>query len=835
MPEETPLEDLIEDLRAKIASAAGMEEGLTDEDINDLYPELSRPYARWLVEHRRTNDLVRFADVMLEWMGSTNEARAEVDAWLGSYLKMLRLPKRFLDRVGDTPREWESQLSVVSRARLWTERANALRLIGRLEDALRLNKEIEQLLTDSFNQPNGPSRQWLHTKLYTARRNVAILLRETGSPDAALEILNSLLADVPEEQRIDLLESLAVTYATLGQLANAIHCYDEALTLATGPRASDAPAFRAARAAMLANLDRYEESLRDLMAFQPDLRSDPVTLLAEASAWVTLIAKRASLPPGAFERILLMFKHLTEILDEAEKRADVVTHLGALHLMGYLWEVIEKPDAECEQVWQHAQLASEQYEQPPDPVVLLSLAYYAYKRKKPRQARSYLVKVPMALVSLLGGVKDLAPAIEGSVLLERKLDQLTRVVLDHKRAWDDIRLIAELRRDAIGRAQIYYQQHLVATNISMLAEGLTDGVLARLAPETGRIGVLEWVDDGERIATFLTCIAADGAVSSHWLKPPEVNMRGAIKKIRDCLDNWRLDRGDPFNFSDWQTLEEWLVEGLSPYLAKDDHIVFIEHEDYVGAPWHVAAAPRWTSSYAAGWTALLSLRSLLTPNRATTVGVALVPCYGDAPVLLEAMRKSARRTQAFAGEYGLDFSMAEEEHCDRNAFREIMSGSDIAKLICHGFVAQDSEVALVLAHSGSLPLAANLVGGEAGRSYRLSWRDCQRLPSAPPVMFSAACSTGFSHIAGQGERLGLFSALRHAGTRAWVAPRWDIIADRVLPILDDALERYARGGVSLVRALHEACSAAEVEQPRWLAWALALEGDWQCNNHLLSS
>jgi hypothetical protein len=199
------------------------------------------------------------------------------------------------------------------------------------------------------------------------------------------------------------------------------------------------------------------------------------------------------------------------------------------------------------------------------------------------------------------------------------------------------------------------------------------------------------------------------------------------------------------------------------------------------------------------------------------------------------MRNSARRTETFATEQGLTFSIAKEEACDHAAFRSIMNKSDLVKLICHGFIAKDGDVALALAHDGFLPLRASEAGSEAGRPYRFSWRDCQRLSTAPTVVFSAACSTGYSHIAGLGERLGLFSALRHAGTRALVAPRWDIEPVRVLPILDDALERYVRGGISLMRALHDACIVAEAEQPRWLAWALAIEGDWQCKNHLRNS
>jgi hypothetical protein len=75
-------------------------------------------------------------------------------------------------------------------------------------------------------------------------------------------------------------------------------------------------------------------------------------------------------------------------------------------------------------------------------------------------------------------------------------------------------------------------------------------------------------------------------------------------------------------------------------------------------------------------------------------------------------------------------------------------------------------------------------------AHRFGGRDAANVPRTPQVVFSAACSSGLSHIAGVGERLGLMAGPRGGGTRALVAPRWDIVAEDVLPILDDAFERF---------------------------------------------
>jgi hypothetical protein len=176
---------------------------------------------------------------------------------------------------------------------------------------------------------------------------------------------------------------------------------------------------------------------------------------------------------------------------------------------------------------------------------------------------------------------------------------------------------------------------------------------------------------------------------------------------------------------------------------------------------------------------------------------------------------------------GLRLLVAESESADHDAFRRIMERADVAKVLAHGFISPaDDEVALMLAHDGALPLADSVAAGsEVGRRHRLSWNECQELRRAPEVVFSAACSSGVSYVRGLGERLGLLGALRRGGTRSLIAPRWNIVAEDVLPILDAAMERFLERGDALGLALHQAC--AESDRPRWLAWALALEGDWR--------
>jgi hypothetical protein len=103
------------------------------------------PQARPLVDRGQVEPLERLGDAMLEVAGDDPEIRAEIEALRGSWLKELREPGRFIDRIGAVPAAWEYGLSAQSRATLWNERANALRLLGRVQEALDMAVKVERL------------------------------------------------------------------------------------------------------------------------------------------------------------------------------------------------------------------------------------------------------------------------------------------------------------------------------------------------------------------------------------------------------------------------------------------------------------------------------------------------------------------------------------------------------------------------------------------------------------------------------------------------------------------------------------------------------------------
>jgi hypothetical protein len=152
----------------------------------------------------------------------------------------------------------------------------------------------------------------------------------------------------------------------------------------------------------------------------------------------------------------------------------------------------------------------------------------------------------------------------------------------------------------------------------------------------------------------------------------------------------------------------------------------------------------------------------------------------------------------------------------------------VAKVLSHGYLQRDTnDVAWLISDGRGLPAAALVTSdSRAAAAFRFGWRDAGKLERAASVVFSAACSSGFSHVGGVGDRLGLMAGLQSAGTLSFVAPQWDIVAEDVLPILDDAIERFCTNG-QLARAVTDACAAASEDKSDWVRWAIAIEGDWR--------
>jgi tetratricopeptide (TPR) repeat protein len=812
------LAPLPDDVESVIGWLKGYNEAAGDiQQIVDLASMLCEP----MVEGRRTQDLEKVADALFLQAAADEAGTAVVTTWIATRLNRLREPEQALRRVKEKPAVWEKDIDPRLLVPLLTERSNALRLLGRVDEALSIASSVQQICIKI-----GQLGETL-----TADRNVAILLRDTGAPDAALPILQRLEASTPSPELPDLLESLAITYHAVDQHHEAAETFRRARELTSRVNRAKITRFKALEALARANARDNDEAVRLLSELTAVDAEEPMTVLAQAMTVVLLLTGGLQLPDSIRVRVKAISSAIRYIFKTARLRSDNQLALSAMGVAALLATAIGHPLAEAR--WRYEVKLADGLGISPNPIGLIFLAMFAFQRSNAPEACRLLERLIEVLSKQYGSMTDV-DAVLGSLRgLQRWMIMAAQAAIDCQVLMPaDFRLLAEAGR-SIGEVSRRARRPDRARRSEggLTRASLDDQELIRLTPLTGSLGVLEWIDVGRAVPIpQLTIVQAGGTVRAVRPVPPSVDLPKSAVRVRTRLSNWYEGRpGDPFDDGEWSDLESWTLSTLGAELAPGDHVVFFDAPRSAGLPWHVAAASQFPSSYASGWSALFDATKGSPDRSDAKLGLVAVPRWREPDVVVRAFRNSLDAVRLVAGKLGMPILEAIDEVADSAAVQNVLSGSGFAYLLCHGFVSPiGDEVALMLAAEGRLPPASSVAADtKIGRRHRLSWRTIGQLAHAPETIVSAACSTGLGPEAGLGDRVGLFASLRPAGTRSLVAPLWDSIAIHATEIASGIIERRLVGGEPLGAAVWNAGKAAAGRLPRWISWNLALEGDWR--------
>jgi tetratricopeptide (TPR) repeat protein len=737
---------------------------------------------------------------------------AIIRSWLGRILCMRREPEPFLAHVGTEPEAWESTAPLDVKSILWLWRSRGLRVTARPGPAFELLKKLVDPDRDAFAKLKPHIRQ-------IVLGDLALAYIDLGYPDSALGILTGLLDDPTVNRTPWLLRAAANVYTRLGRHSEAIPLLREGLTAAGQPDMEITPALQAELAYALSLQGQEGEAREWLSRIPEDAISNPDVFVSYSGTLLNLGFDEPS--EGRQSRFLAIAKRAGEMAIESLKNNDIHLHLTSCRLAAAI-----TGRAGNLGMWELLEAHSRDFEGSPDPEALLVLALRDWERAEIEDALRRLIEFPESLAKRHADTRDVSAFIHALKQLRPELNLLGDLVSRMDVPDANARFVGELQRDLLGR--------IAARSLAKSASGFVvpdDEAVLRLGCDARAVGVLEWISGAGGVRWLLTIVNEKGRVQTCWLDPPGLDMPKLRDKIHQRLQTWHLGRaGDPFDLPAWQSFETWLSQALNGRLSEDGTLVVIEHATLSGIPWHVAAAPRWRTSYVPSWSALLRAKG--TPRQAGShvLGLAMVAKFNESRSNIAALEESTARTERLATSIGWELRSGLREQCDREALLRVLESSSVAKIMCHGFVsAADNVVALTLAKGGRVPVADSMSAASvSNQGHRFDWRDCRHLSHAPDVVLSAACSSGRSHLAGIGERLGLYSILRGFGTRSLIAPRWDLKhLDLTLPILDRTVERYLRDGEGLGHALHGACVEAEKQHARWLAWTFSLEGDWE--------
>ncbi|MFI7672148.1 CHAT domain-containing protein [Actinophytocola sp. NPDC049390] len=755
-----------------------------------------------LVEAGRADDLKRVADAMRVAVPTTEVAG--VSLWYYRQLLAMRKPTRLLEEVGETSAPGEAVLPLPAQADMLQLRVMALRMLGRQADALTLLDSAPQ---DVLDEPGGKQ------SLGIAR---ARLERELGSPAAALTRLEALLAEDDDPQP-PLHESLMATLLRFGRYEEAADHGRAAYARALRDRMSW-PAGRYAAQAMWCQALGGSEPDTDLVdgALGGGQLADSERDLFAATALLTTGVAESD--PGRREFLDRVRTESEQVLEQALAERDVATAARALYVAA-LYDQVYRPGEALNSWYRMVSVMAEKFDRAATDGYLYSAANLITAGEL-AMARVVLKRELGGTAWHLGHDSGLRAGALAGTHTAREISLVTAAMFAEPGATQaDLRLVGELRRGLASRAA-----RRSDGESAWRRDGLDDEVVAGIAPSHGSAGVLEFVSDGAEVRALVTVVDSTGSVASTAVPLPDIDLGRLATRMRSRLSTWRVGRpGDPFGVAEWQICRTWLDRLIDDHLTPNDHLVVIPFADWRQLPWHVAAFDLVTCSYEPSWVALLSTVAGEPLPERLSEGVVAIPRVGDPTEITEAMAR-------YVAACGDGVRVLDGVAADRDAVTDLLANVDLATLLTHGYTsAAETEVALMLAADGSLPLAHSIAAAsERGRGHRFGWREYAELTEAPQAILSAACGTGGGHIVGLGEHLGIYNVLRQVGLRTYVAPQWDIMAADVLPILGDIRARLLMRQTGLGECVRQAVrQALRRGVPAWSAHALILEGDWR--------
>ncbi|MFD7033136.1 hypothetical protein ACFWAR_34440 [Streptomyces sp. NPDC059917] len=728
---------------------------------------------------------------------------------------------RILERVRDLEPAEDFRRSDLSDVR-----ALALALTGRTEEALA---EIGE--QDAWSTPD----RWLTAAHPFPHKHViatAVVLRERGRVDRALALLEPQWAKLRPSLRPYVAVELAPAYFTTGRFGDAVTLLRQALAHALEFSSLVTPVVRAQlQYALLRDDGEPDEELWDLPLNALDIRGPgevthlgavPYSPVADLYAAMARLEQLRRGAPGA-----AALDGLPDLRARAAARGDCFVHLQATRVAALAGEVRRgAPDARAPDWAALERLAVEQYRVDPPVECFVRPALAAVSAGAHQDALALVRKADRLVGRAMAGFADFEQAAGVEAAYPGDLREIQGALLDGEGCGELRRTVEELWRDPARRllgagASAGSRAHGAGGPFA------DDRALTAFCDRTGlaRTAVLEQVEHGsDRRSLVLTLIEAGRTPVAEVVMALD-DLGPLAARLGTRIANWTPSRpGDPLDVPQWRTFTSALRTVLRERLGSADHVVVIESPQLYRLPWHLALGPSWTCSYAPSWGSLM-----LRPDAAVArpaVGAVCAPRFGESPPVAAALTASLVASRAEAAAAELAFASADRERADAAALVRILEGCDLCTLLCHGLVDTGSaSVSLLLASEGRLPPGDSLAAARSGPAHRFDWRSATAVARSPRAIFSAACSSGLNHTRG-GQQVGLFSALRHRGLRTLVAPRWDILAEQVLPVLDRC-RALVLSGSPPGAALRTSCLEAERSGvPAWIAWSMALEGDW---------
>ncbi|MFF2040420.1 CHAT domain-containing protein [Kitasatospora sp. NPDC058170] len=728
----------------------------------------------------------------------------------------LRLVRRLLERF--RPRVLRGGPSPALRSALENERGNVLRYEGRLEEALAAYESSQAAAATATDGVTPYQRRILRT-------NRAIVLRDLGRVDVAVALLTEAIAQEPPDSvaRVGYSVSLAECHLAVNRREAALAVVRAAAAVPLSPNhVGDRVRIRTRLAELRAAVEEEPvlDELQQAWELSAGLRGPRAVaagailhcatratvaehLVASAQEFLTDLVGAGSANPLAVLRLSQYHRERGELDAARAAMAAVEPLMGVVGLpWQFPWQRFLLVDpADPAKRWSAARLVLDALDDrivqaPGDPDLVGS--WLVDKEEVQRELVACLTEAESRGVAAPGEYLRVFEFVNGREVRSRHAPPPTarpgRSTVDRTAA-----LLERSRQSGVTAALAAFVE--TPDGLRVVTAG-SDGVVRSVPLGVG-------LPELRSLSAAFDRSAGPGCVTAR-------QQRRALAPLEDFLRR--------------------LGETVAEQTGEGEHVVLLPSSELLGFPLHAATL--------SGGRLLLERNGLsYGPNLEVVESVlaaGALPAPGGHPAAVLSVPKErdrqdfGDRLRGAAGRLadllGPGASRLDGTAVTKAACLELLPRVRHLLLLAHGANSLPAHGRGVCVSDGSALPPAPLPVEQAAelRRFLLDAADLVTAPACPDVVVSIACSSGRSRPGAGGTRIGLERALFAGGTRALVAPLWDVDQASALAFVEALYAHWtAAPGRPLARHYRAALleTRARFEHP--FHWApFALKGSW---------
>ena len=676
------------------------------------------------------------------------------------------------------PRFPPGALPAEARSDLLNERANALRELHHLEDALRLYRQSIAVHPGNVEDAD----------LRVALLNEARTLRDVGRLQRSLNAFTEILPHTSGRERFECLFGMTITHQRAGDWEAAQTAIEEAYECVGSAPVDDQVARFAAAASFNARMLGLPEQITQLELHEA----------VEASDYVT--ARQKLLTLGATAAHTLQAVPSDELCESTLAIA-----------RGLDPPMFAESDPEMALTWLSvARLAGDQ------PLAWTTAEALLARRQLPfitMRAASIAAQMACAAEHWDDAARFVERAIEAAVSIAGTGSQNTTSL-------GIVETIGEVRDlgAAISRAPA---EPKYDTLISRLADTQCSLLLSLRLGEVGAssaltsetpLQVLQWLDAGAAQIPMLTCITPRGRESMRGPSLETTSAHGLGARIAGRITRSPALRTDDLveGVEQYRAFRGAFLEATAPLdIDPSQPLTIVPSAALVGIPLH-HALPKLDIAYSPSLavTAALSRRVSEDARCAAAIAEVRCACFNDESAITEALIAGGEALAALCKRRELaEYRCIDGLGATANAVEGLLANADIVKLSCHGVAdATAGRYALLLSDGMQLPppLGEIATRDDLAEQYLFDWGDLTQNAERCRLVVSSACGSGSGLATGGGEQIGLMRAYLASGVLSFVAPMWPVAAKPAQAFVNAFIEEcLASPSRPLAVALHQ--------------------------------